>query len=181
MEITINTPALLFPATSLLMISYTTRFLHIANLIRNLHPLEPGEPKEIVFRQIANLRRRIRLIRNMQAAGVTSLLLCVVCMFLLFGSQIFLAQVCFAISLVFMIASLVLSLWEIWISVDAVNLHLVAFKEVRRDNTSLPAGWSGAARRLRTLNGSLRSDQPSASARATEGETPSASRNAMTV
>jgi hypothetical protein len=124
MEITINTPALLFPATSLLMISYTTRFLHIANLIRNLHPLEPGEPKEIVFRQIANLRRRIRLIRNMQAAGVTSLLLCVVCMFLLFGSQIFLAQVCFAISLVFMIASLVLSLWEIWISVDAVNLHL---------------------------------------------------------
>jgi hypothetical protein len=60
----------------------------------------------------------------MQAAGVTSLLLCVVCMFLLFSSQLRVAQACFAGSLAFMIASLVLSLKEIWISVDAVNLQL---------------------------------------------------------
>ena len=50
----------------------------------------------------------------MQAAGVTSLLLCVICMFLLFASQFIFAQVCFAVSLVLMIWSLVLSLWEIW-------------------------------------------------------------------
>ena len=124
MEITINTPALLFPAISLLMISYTTRFLHLANLIRNLHGLKAGGPEQLVLKQIQNLRRRLLLIRNMQAAGVTSLLLCVICMFLLFSSQLRIAQACFAVSLVFMIASLVLSLMEIWISVDAVNLQL---------------------------------------------------------
>ena len=129
MEITINTPALLFPATSLLMILYTTRFLHLANLIRNLHALEPGRPEERVLKQIHNLRRRILLIRNMQAAGVTSLLLCVICMFLLFASQFIFAQVCFAVSLVLMIWSLVLSLWEIWISVDALNLQLDGLQE----------------------------------------------------
>ena len=124
MEITINTPALLFPAISLLMISYTTRFLHLANLIRNLHALKAGDPEQFVLKQIHNLRRRLLLIRNMQAAGVTSLLLCVICMFLLFSSQFRIAQACFAVSLAFMIASLVLSLMEIWISVDAVNLQL---------------------------------------------------------
>ena len=33
------------------------------------------------------------------------------------------AQICFAASLAFMIVSLLLSLWEIWISVDALNLE----------------------------------------------------------
>jgi len=41
MEITITTPALLFLAISLLMISYTTRFLHLANLARSLHAINP--------------------------------------------------------------------------------------------------------------------------------------------
>jgi uncharacterized protein DUF2721 len=128
-EITINTPALLFPATSLLMISYTTRFLHLANLIRNLHA--PGVRESPILKQIENLRTRILLIRNMQAAGVTSLLLCVISMFLLFGSQVRIAQICFAASLAFMIVSLLLSLWEIWISVDALNLHLKGIQEGR--------------------------------------------------
>jgi lysylphosphatidylglycerol synthetase-like protein (DUF2156 family) len=106
------------------MISYTTRFLHLANLIRNLHASNPGPSEHVLLKQIQNLRRRLLLIRNMQAAGVTSLLLCMICMFLLFSNQLRIAQACFAVSLVFMIASLVLSLIEIWISVDAVNLQL---------------------------------------------------------
>jgi hypothetical protein len=128
-EITINTPALLFPATSLLMISYTTRFLHLANLVRSLHALRPGVPELAVLKQIRNLRKRIFLIRNMQAAGVTSLLLCVICMLLLFGGQLQVAQACFAVSLILMIGSLLLSLWEIWISVDALNVHLQGIQE----------------------------------------------------
>jgi hypothetical protein len=173
------------------MISYTTRFLHLANLIRNLHTLKASGPEQLVLKQIPNLRRRLLLIRNMQAqtraaaaaevrasyrgalydlaedplvrmnssapkfssknykptlfkkdspaikstlttnthrlrrcrltpsiAEVTSLRLCVPTFFKR------LAQSCFAVSLSFMIASLVLSLMEIWISVDAVNLQL---------------------------------------------------------
>ena len=37
MEITFNTPALLFPAISLLLLAYTNRFLALANLVRRLH------------------------------------------------------------------------------------------------------------------------------------------------
>jgi hypothetical protein len=126
-EITINTPALLFPATSLLMISYTTRFLHLANLIRNLHASGVRErPISETNPEPSNAHPS-----NSQHAGrwVTSLLLCVISMFLLFGSQVRIAQICFAASLAFMIVSLLLSLWEIWISVDALNLHLKGIQE----------------------------------------------------
>ena len=85
---------------------------------------QTGVPELPVLKQIQNLRKRIFLIRNMQAAGVSSLLLCVICMFLLFGGQLQVAQACFAVSLILMIVSLLLSLWEIWISVDALNVHL---------------------------------------------------------
>jgi hypothetical protein len=36
-QISINTPALLFPAITLLMLAYTNRFLALASLIRKLH------------------------------------------------------------------------------------------------------------------------------------------------
>jgi hypothetical protein len=85
MELAITTPALLFPAISLLMISYTTRFLHLANLARSLHALKAVPPEPTVLEQ--NIGKRILLIRNTQATGITSLLLCVICMFLLFGKQ----------------------------------------------------------------------------------------------
>jgi lysylphosphatidylglycerol synthetase-like protein (DUF2156 family) len=124
MDLAITTPALLFPAISLLMISYTTRFLHLANLARSLHAPKTGIPESTVLKQIKNIGRRILLIRNMQATGITSLLLCVICMFLLFGKQTHIAGAVFIVSLILMIVSLVLSLWEIWISVDALKVHL---------------------------------------------------------
>ena len=52
MELAITTPALLFPAISLLMISYTTRFLHLANLARSLHAINPSAPEPVVLEQI---------------------------------------------------------------------------------------------------------------------------------
>jgi len=84
MEITLTTPALLFPAISLLLLAFTNRFLALANLIRQLHANYKTAPDELLFGQIANLRHRINLIRDMQAYGVSSLLLCVVSMFALF-------------------------------------------------------------------------------------------------
>jgi hypothetical protein len=39
------------------------------------------------------------------------------------------AQASFAVSLILMIVSLLLSLWEIWISVDALNVHLWGIQE----------------------------------------------------
>jgi hypothetical protein len=83
MEISINTPALLFPAITLLMLAYTNRFLALSTLIRNLHgKYKQGlEDPEALRGQIKNLKRRMNLIRQMQASGVLSFFFCVLCMF----------------------------------------------------------------------------------------------------
>ena len=124
MEFSLATPSLLFPAISLLMLAYTNRFLGLATAIRNLHKDYLSEPLPMYLEQIFNLRRRIRLIRDMQICGVLSLLLCVVCMFLLFGGFVFAGKIFFAASLFLMIASLFISLLEIQISVGALDIHL---------------------------------------------------------
>ena len=73
MAISINIPALLFPAISLLLLAYTNRFLVIAQIIRELHKkyLEHAD-KALIIDQIKNLRRRLTLIRDMQILGVLS-------------------------------------------------------------------------------------------------------------
>jgi len=129
MEINLTTPALLFPAISLLLLAYTNRFLTIATLIRSLHSKYKEEPDELIWGQIKNLRLRVKLIRNMQGLGVLSLLLCVVCMFVIFAGNIPLAEMIFGISLILLIASLAVSAWEIQISVKALNIQLSDIEE----------------------------------------------------
>ena len=124
MDLTLATPSLLFPAISLLLLAYTNRFLGLAALIRELHEKYVERPDRIVWRQIENLRRRVLLIRNMQVAGAASLLLCVLCMFLLFGGLLTAAQYTFGGSLALMMLSLALSIQEIRISVQALHLEL---------------------------------------------------------
>jgi hypothetical protein len=124
MDINLTTPALLFPAISLLLLAYTNRFLTLANLIRELHARYKKEHDQLIPGQIDNLRYRVYLIKYMQFFGVFSLLLCVVCMFVLFAGWEIVGKIIFGISLVCMIISLGISLREIWISVDALNLRL---------------------------------------------------------
>ncbi len=124
MELNLTTPALLFPAISLLLLAYTNRFLAIATLIRNLHEKYETEPNRILIEQIKNLRRRVYLIRNMQFLGVFSLLLCVISMFALFWQQMIVGQWLFSISLVLLMLSLFLSIIEIQISVKALNIQI---------------------------------------------------------
>lgn len=124
MNIDLTTPGLLFPAISLLLLAYTNRFLALASLIRGLHKQYQEHPNKILIGQIKNLRRRVVLIRNMQAFGITSLLLCVVCMFLLFAGEVALGKYIFGLSLLLLIVSLALSVIEIQISVKALNIQL---------------------------------------------------------
>jgi hypothetical protein len=124
MEITLTTPALLFPAITLLLLAFTNRFLGLSALIRNLHETYVQTHSDTIAEQIDNLRRRVILIRNMQVFGVASILSCVLCMFVLFKGWVDLGKCIFGVSLVLLMASLALSLWEIWISVRALNLHL---------------------------------------------------------
>ena len=129
MEINLTTPALLFPAISLLLLAYTNRFLTIATLIRTLHSKYKEEPDKLIWGQIKNLRLRVKLIRNMQALGVISLLLCVVCMFVIFAGNLPLAKMIFGVSLILLIISLAVSAWEIQISVRALNIQLSDIEE----------------------------------------------------
>jgi len=112
-----------------LLLAYTNRFLALAALIRSLHSQYKNEPDDIIMGQIRNLRKRVVLIRNMQALGVLSLFLCVACMFLLFAGDVTFAKYTFRISLVLLMASLGLSVWEIWISVHALNIRLSDLEE----------------------------------------------------
>jgi len=133
MDISITTPALLFPAISLLLLAFTNRFLALASLVRQLHANYKTDPDEILFGQIANIRYRINLIRDMQAYGVSSLLLCVVCMLVLFAGWVTVGKWIFAASLVLMAISLAISIREIQISVGALDLQLIDLEKMELD------------------------------------------------
>ncbi len=124
MEFTFGTPALLFPAISLLMLAYTNRFLALSSIIRTLKAKHEGTPTVSLLRQIQNLITRISLIKGMQALGVAALLLCVVSMGSLFLHYADLARWCFGVSLVLMTGSLLISLWEIMLSGTALKIEL---------------------------------------------------------
>jgi len=129
MELDIQTPALLFPAVSLLMLAYTNKFLAIANLIRKLYSDYEKNQHISLIAQISNLRRRLMLIRWMQVGAVASILFCVVTMFLIYeGFQVW-AKVLFAISLLLMITSLVVSIVELFLSAGALRLLLRDLEE----------------------------------------------------
>lgn len=130
MELSLTTPALLFPAISLLLLAYTNRFLTLASLIRDLHARYTANPDQILLWQLRSLRYRVLLIKQMQGFGVASLLLCVVSMFTLFVDWQLAGKVVFGLALLLMVVSLALSLREIQVSVDALNLRLSDIEEL---------------------------------------------------
>ena len=129
MELSIGTPALLFSTVSLLMIAFTNRFMSMASLIRGLHEKFQQNPDDAIRMQIENLRLRMKLIQRMQIIAIISLILSVVCMFLLFMNEQFVARWFFGIGLVGMCISLALSAWEITISTKALEVELSDMEE----------------------------------------------------
>ncbi|MDR3088119.1 MAG: DUF2721 domain-containing protein [Azoarcus sp.] len=126
----LTTPALLFPAISLLLLAYTNRFLTLAQVIRQLHA-SPGRNTALVMRQIPGLKRRIVLIQYMQSFGVLSFLLCALAMLALFmrtETLVFVGQVLFGTSIVALAVSLVLSLLEVLISTNALTIVVEDFE-----------------------------------------------------
>ncbi|MBA4258041.1 MAG: DUF2721 domain-containing protein [Chitinophaga sp.] len=125
MDISINTPALLFPAISLIMLAYTNRFLALATRVRTLHSeYNKTENNAIVHAQIKNLRFRIKLIKQMQALGVLAFLSCIICMYFIYIEWMIMSHWVFAFSLLSFSCSLAISLWEIQLSTKALELEL---------------------------------------------------------
>ena len=124
MTLHIETPALLFSATSLILLAYTNRFLTVATIVRGLKKAYKEKENSMVLLEIKNLKTRISLIRYMQMFGVLSLFLSVFTMLMLFIDQEVAGIYLFGLSLLCLLISLGLSFWEINISVDALRLHL---------------------------------------------------------
>jgi hypothetical protein len=125
MELSVNIPALLFPAISLIMLAYTNRFLALSNRVRVLHDkYQQHDQRLVIFGQIKNLKYRIKLIQRMQTYGVASLLLSLLSMFFIFIQYQGVAKFIFATSLITFSISIFLSLIEIRLSTKAIELEL---------------------------------------------------------
>jgi len=120
-ELTLTTPALLFSAISLIMLAYTNRFLAYAAIIRNLLDKYQLEKDAVLMAQIKNIKQRLYLTRSMQIYGISSLLLCVLTMFLIYIQQQTIAVWTFGLALILLILSLAFLIWEIQISVKALE------------------------------------------------------------
>lgn len=123
-ELTLTTPTLLFSAVSLIMLAYTNRFLSYAQLVRTLKEQYVKQHSEVTVAQINNLRKRLYLTRSMQVLGISSLFFCVITMFLIYIRLNTLSVYIFGFALLLLIASLGVSIWEIHISVKALEIHL---------------------------------------------------------
>ena len=124
MTLSIETPALLFSATSLILLAYTNRFLTIAQIARGLKKTYDQDRNKSILLEIKNLNLRLTLIRYMQLFGVLCLFLSVFGMLVLFFEQQILGFYLFGFSLLCLLISLGISFWEISISVNALRLHL---------------------------------------------------------
>jgi hypothetical protein len=130
MNLTLETPALLFSATSLILLAYTNRFLTIAQIVRSLKKNYDDNKNRSILSEIKNLNLRITLIRFMQLFGVLSLFLSVFAMLLLYLNQTTIGIYIFGSSLFSLMLSLGISFWEISISVNALRIHLKDLEEL---------------------------------------------------
>jgi len=127
--LTLTTPALLFSAISLIMLAYTNRFLAYAAVIRNLHDKYLEKKNDSLLRQIQNLKKRLQLTKWMQIFGISSLLLCVLTMFLIYVDEDIFAAYIFGLALILLILSLALLIKEIHISNQALQHHIADIEE----------------------------------------------------
>lgn len=124
MKFELTTPALLFTAISLLISAYTTRFLNLAQLLRSLDIQYRKEKEPRFLKQIRNLNKRIQIIRYTQIAAAISFFLCVLSMFSIFLDRYLLGEITFGMSLIALLISLGLSIYEVQISVKAISLQI---------------------------------------------------------
>lgn len=123
-ELNLITPTFLFSAVSLILLAYTNRFLSYAQLVRTLKDKYTESQDQVTAAQIKNLRKRLYLTRNMQIFGIASLFFCVISMFLIYIDYNMIAAYVFGLGLLLLIISLGTCIYEIVISVKALELYL---------------------------------------------------------
>ena len=128
-ELSITTPAILFPTISLLLLAYTNRYVAISNRIRILHSQYKTDSSKLILAQIKILKSRILLIRNMQLLGIASMFFAAFAMFLIFYDISAIAHLIFGMSLVLVLSSLAVCGVEVYLSNKALFIQIKDIEE----------------------------------------------------
>ena len=121
----ITTPALLFPAISLLFVAYTNRLHSLSVLIRAMTTKGSNESKtRHADEQINILEKRIIYIRRMQVFGIVSFIFNLMTIILVYLKYYILANYIFGFGLLMLSASLLFALFQTLISTKALDIHL---------------------------------------------------------
>jgi hypothetical protein len=128
MNIEITTPALFFPAITILFLAYSNRFLTIAGLIRQKHDIFIKTQSTIAEKQIVSFSHRLQLIVVMELFAVLGIISCIVAMGFIFLRMQLEGNFAFAVSIVFIVLSLIASVFELMISTRALRIELEDMK-----------------------------------------------------
>jgi hypothetical protein len=128
-ELSITTPAILFPTISLLLLAYTNRYVAISNRIRMLHSQYKTDSSKMILSQIKILKSRILLIRNMQLLGIASMFFAAFAMFLIFYNISEIAHIVFGVSLILILSSLAVCGIEVYLSNKALFIQIKDIEE----------------------------------------------------
>ena len=121
----ITTPALLFPAISLLFVAYTNRLHSLSVLIRSMTTEGSNESKTKHAKEQLNiLKKRVTYIRKMQVFGILSFIFCLFTIIGLYLKQDDLANYIFGLGLLMLVSSLLFALAETLLSTRALDIHL---------------------------------------------------------
>lgn len=116
----------------LLLLSLTNRFSRVTDRLRELVHERRADPRAAIDVQIAIFHQRARIIRAAVGAAVGCMLMASVMVLLLFATAVFewradaVILLLFALSLLCLIGSLLLFLWDMHLSLRAVQRELEA-------------------------------------------------------
>ena len=130
MNVDYTVTALMFPAIPLIMAVYSNRFHTLSALIRKLHDeyvFEKHIPPEWE-KQLKNLSKRINYLKFSIGAAGLGFLFNMMTVLGLYLDKILVARLIFATCCVSMIISIILFLFEIFLSTNALKLHLSDMK-----------------------------------------------------
>ena len=130
MNIDYTVTALMFPAIPLIMTVYSNRFHTLSALIRKLHDehvFEKHIPPEWE-KQLINLSHRINYLKYAIGSASLGFLFNMVTVLCLYLDTILTARLIFAGCCISMIISILLFLLEIFLSTNALKLHLSDMK-----------------------------------------------------
>ena len=124
-----TTPALLFPAISLLFVAYTNRLHSLSVLIRAMTTEGSEESKtKHTEEQLDILQKRVNYIKRMQVFGIVSFIFNLLTIICIYVSYVTLANYVFGFGLLMLSASLFFALLETLISTKALDIHLKNYK-----------------------------------------------------